>query len=422
MVAEPQDDMTSYYAMIQHDLPPTTSHPHPSDTSAYLYAMSLISSRGYVIDAYHGIALVPFVDFFNHSSLRPHTSLLSSAYVCDYCGSLPTCTHDALPGENEGGGDGAVDGDNPEDQDGHTGARDVIDSTSASARIPDRLSDLPLDRISQLHLESDSVDMRAERSIRSGEEIFSCYEEGVGDGKLLVEWGFMEGNELDGLSWTVREVFACEKASLVRPFIDLAQRGAVAESITTNTIEGKVEENAQEGRLVEAPDPERPVDLEISSSGVVSFPLLLAASLCSDVEISDDLELVEQDIIDVIRHLNGSKLDKTPDNGSRPDDKVDIAGRVEGVTRILLALLTQRQAELYRPELSTDDLRQLIEVRDAPSYVIFNCYHILTDTRADGQELPAESELERLGMSAALHDRVLLRRVTQRWQRVIASL
>jgi hypothetical protein len=40
--------------------------------------------------------------------------------------------------------------------------------------------------------------MRAERDVKAGEEIFSCYEEDVGDGKLLVEWGFL-GREMSTL-------------------------------------------------------------------------------------------------------------------------------------------------------------------------------------------------------------------------------
>jgi hypothetical protein len=51
------------------------------------------------------------------------------------------------------------------------------------------------------------VEMRAEREIKCGDQVFSCYEEGVGDGKLLVEWGFIEGKEAE-ITWTPREVLA----------------------------------------------------------------------------------------------------------------------------------------------------------------------------------------------------------------------
>jgi hypothetical protein len=100
---------------------------------------------------------------FNHSTSDPHTSLLTDGCVCIECGSLQECQH---PSNRLDGLDGRY--------------------ISSSENV---------------------VEMRAEREIKCGEQVFSCYEEAVGDGKLLVEWGFIEGKEAE-ITWTPREVLS----------------------------------------------------------------------------------------------------------------------------------------------------------------------------------------------------------------------
>lgn len=100
----------------------------------------MISTRGFVIDDYHTIGLLPLCDLFNHSTSAPHTSLLSDAGVCPLCGSLQECAHNADTGresKSQGRQDGA-------------GTEEGV------------------------------VDMRVERRVKRGEEVMSCYEEGVG--------------------------------------------------------------------------------------------------------------------------------------------------------------------------------------------------------------------------------------------------
>ncbi|WWD15969.1 hypothetical protein CI109_100393 [Kwoniella shandongensis] len=164
--------LTSFYTTHSSHLPATPSHPSPSPLSSFLHAYSLVCTRAFLIDLYHTIALVPFCDLFNHTS-TPHTSLLSDDYVCYLCGSLKTCSHD------------------------------VINNDGVSWRLS-HLGDWERRRVEH---EVDTVDMRVERRVGNGEEVWNSYGEGLGDGRLLVEWGFI-GEEFvgDGLIWDLEDL------------------------------------------------------------------------------------------------------------------------------------------------------------------------------------------------------------------------
>lgn len=51
-----------------------------------LDALSLVSTRSFKVDAFHGDAFVPFADLFNHKSGAEHIHLLSEQNVCLHCG------------------------------------------------------------------------------------------------------------------------------------------------------------------------------------------------------------------------------------------------------------------------------------------------------------------------------------------------
>jgi len=57
----PLDEIRQYYHSVAQPLLPeacTISH--------FLYAYSLVSSRAFMVDAYHGLSIVPIADAFNH--------------------------------------------------------------------------------------------------------------------------------------------------------------------------------------------------------------------------------------------------------------------------------------------------------------------------------------------------------------------
>lgn len=53
----------------------------------FKYATALATSRAYEVDNYHGVAMIPFVDIFNHSSSE-NVHFECNGEVCGYCGEF----------------------------------------------------------------------------------------------------------------------------------------------------------------------------------------------------------------------------------------------------------------------------------------------------------------------------------------------
>lgn len=141
----------------------------PPPYSSFLHALSLVSTRAFVIDMYHTIALVPFADILNHSA-RPHTALQSDQFVCHVCGALGTCEHDIMNADG----------------------------------IARRLEDLSDEYRQELErawrsrsARGDTVDMLVENDdLRPGQEVFNSYGEDISNARLLVEWAFILDEEM----------------------------------------------------------------------------------------------------------------------------------------------------------------------------------------------------------------------------------
>ncbi|KAI9326010.1 hypothetical protein BDR26DRAFT_1013591 [Obelidium mucronatum] len=56
--------------------------------SMFQEASSLVTSRAFAIDAYHGDALVPLADLFNHKSGAEHVHIEGEGDVCVFCGAV----------------------------------------------------------------------------------------------------------------------------------------------------------------------------------------------------------------------------------------------------------------------------------------------------------------------------------------------
>lgn len=338
--------------------------------------MSMVSTRAFVIDAYHGIALIPFCDFFNHSSARPHTSLLSSEYVCPVCGSLPVCVHDSA--------DMA-----PSD--------DMPSTLYTGNGTPERLAHLSMERIKQLAFESNSVDMRAERAIAKGQEIYSCYEEGIGDGKLLVEWGFVEGNGVDGMIWSPRDVFAGEEGGqVIGMFVKIVQRGEVRSVIASTRLP-----DGGSTRLIGPSTEGRPGQLMLTSKGEVSIDLLVAVYLLttgSDRRL-DTIEEIENGIVELAEHIDSRSTTTQSSPGGTATARV--------VQEAIQSLFTARLDTMYRPDLTANTMKQVLAVSTCISLGHFEANH--------RQDLPPDAELQRMGMTLALQERELLERAYGRW-------
>ncbi|KAH9923744.1 SET domain-containing protein, partial [Epithele typhae] len=122
----------------------------------FLHAYSLVSSRAFLVDAYHGLSMVPLADAFNHTHDN-HVQLASEYDVCPHCGSLSECAHD--------------------------------DDSSNDHRST---------AVHNVPTEADTVDMVTVRSIGAGEEVFNTYGASLGNAALLARYGFiLDGGETD---------------------------------------------------------------------------------------------------------------------------------------------------------------------------------------------------------------------------------
>ncbi|OWZ58582.1 hypothetical protein C356_01178 [Cryptococcus neoformans c45] len=170
-------DIYAFYLRTSHLLPPTSTDPLPSPFLAFVHAYTLISTRAFLIDLYHLTALCPFADLLNHSAF-PHTCLASDDFVCYMCGSLNVCEHDLS-------------------------RPDGLDENGT----PRRLAHLPQVEIIRLKNENDNIEMRLERQVKKGEEVFNTYGD-IGDGRLLAEYGFIGEEFADsGLTWEMEDIF-----------------------------------------------------------------------------------------------------------------------------------------------------------------------------------------------------------------------
>ncbi|CAD6589046.1 MAG: hypothetical protein TREMPRED_005243, partial [Tremellales sp. Tagirdzhanova-0007] len=165
------------------------------------------------------------------------------------------------------------------------------------------LASLSSTYLSRLERMGNTVDMRAERGIGQGEEVFSCYQEDVGDGKLLVEWGFIEGQLGSGgvgLTWNVRDIV--DRDTVAR-WVLLLQRGMIEKGLFGEHSQGDEDEGATlpvQDRLVGPADREQFGLLNITTETTVSINLVIATYL-QVVDLGEDIEIdyLETDIVDL---------------------------------------------------------------------------------------------------------------------------
>jgi hypothetical protein len=181
--------------------------------------------------------------------------------------------------------------------------------------------------------EDDVVDMRAERDIKHGQEVLSCYEEGISDGKLLVEWGFVEGNQ-GLLNWGYRDVLDGRTG---RIFLALRERGLIKSSEGKGMVVG-----GDEG-----------LGMRIHPGGGVSTGLLLGVFLGLGDHDVEDVENIEKGFLSLL-----GDLESVPSALSSKQK-----GMVHQVAKGIMDQLANRHSRMFRSDLSLDQLRELQKVR-----------------------------------------------------------
>lgn len=129
--------------------------------SGFCHAYSLVSSRAFWVDAFHGLSMVPIADVFNHVN-ENHVHMESNFDVCVECGSFVECKHD------------------PDAED------------KPVSCVPQSVASTPLEGG-----EVDYLEMRTIRSVPPHNEVFNTYGS-LSNASLLTRYGFMlPENEFD---------------------------------------------------------------------------------------------------------------------------------------------------------------------------------------------------------------------------------
>lgn len=267
----------------------------------------MVSSRGFALDTYHLIGLIPFCDMFNHSSSSPHTSLSIDANVCEHCGSLLVCEHDA-----------------PDS--------DRLEGMSAGY-----LAKLQADGV------ADMVDMRVQRDVKKDEQVFSCYDEDHGDAELLVEHGFTEGGNT-AITWSYRDFLVPERPEVAQRFMSLVGRNTGPDEIVDDG-------NRTSAPLIGPahPSENQPEPLVIRSNGEMSRNLFTIIYNESALDVDGDVEERAVDLDRIIRSLNGGeRIDKPPSD-------LEIGNRV-------CELIEKRLATFHKAGVTLDELNINVKV------------------------------------------------------------
>ncbi|KAG8887274.1 hypothetical protein FRB99_004294, partial [Tulasnella sp. 403] len=136
------------------------------------YSYSLVSSRAFHVDSYHGIAMVPIADAFNHTE-ENHVHFESDYHVCPTCGSFDECEHD---GEDR-----------------------PSNLTASTDRVVISRSTIGDD---------DMGDMVTNSDVFPGDEVFNSYDSSLSNAQLLCQYGFLlEGNSNDIITWSLADLW-----------------------------------------------------------------------------------------------------------------------------------------------------------------------------------------------------------------------
>ncbi|CAK5274516.1 unnamed protein product [Mycena citricolor] len=272
----------------------------------FALAYGLVSSRAFLIDAYHGLAMVPIADAFNHVQ-ENHVHLQSDYEVCPECGSLRQCIHD--------GGE-----------------------------------DLPSET-----WEDDCLEMISNRPIESGVEVFNTYGEMLSNAQLLLQYGFiLDGNENDRVTWTCDEMAEFVHSSLHWDPAPVRQTTDWLQSLSWEILE-------ESSELVYI---DRKHAFCVNADGTVSHGLwlyLAAALVCSRTGIRGPTSAQEA-ILSGVEHLlrcqSGMEQHESPEHISGYTTNGSTIHQLSG---LIFSLCRARSAGISRGEPTIRELGELLD-------------------------------------------------------------
>ncbi|GLB37822.1 putative saccharomyces cerevisiae YBR030w [Lyophyllum shimeji] len=337
------ESIDAYYSTVAEPL--LIRHFEANDTTwttkpsinGFRHAYTLVSSRAFLVDAYHGLSMVPIADAFNHSQ-ENHVHLETEFHVCPECGSLLECQHDADASENE-------------------------------KAMPRRLQG----KVAHPREESDFdsyYEMVSNAPISPHEEVFNTYGETLTNTQLLAQYGFvLDVNENDCLHWDFQEVYTCCAAFAG---VSISSRLEV-ESVRSAAIQSVARQRALE-RIADSSLVYLHADMSDSSlcvdaDGRISHQLwiLLALPFCLQ---GDRVGLVDSPG-DITAHLEALlesqlALENTGEMNSDEDNDYQLSPSdgpiLEGLARSLINLCAARKSRLGK---DPSDSRNLNDILDA---------------------------------------------------------
>jgi len=230
--------------------------------------------------------------------------------------------------------------------------------------VPERLAHVDPHSREMMGREIDTVDMRSERMVGCGEEVMNSYGKGIGDGRLLVEWGFLEGEFTgNGIEWTVAELLgddSDEGRAMRGVFDEIIKRGIVALELYPDhdlDLDHDMEDDNE--KLIGPPnttstkscDPDEPI-LNLNHNGQISLNVWTALFLQSCRRAS--FEELETAIVSSVTELETANI--------APKPAMDPT--TMSTCQKVITLLKQRLDGMYR---STMSMEELLDRRDVSS-------------------------------------------------------
>ncbi|QRV88873.1 SET domain protein [Ceratobasidium sp. AG-Ba] len=321
-------------------------------------AWSLVSSRSFRVDTYHGLAMVPIADAFNHTT-ENQVHMETDFDVCPVCGALQSCPHDEEDEAPLGPG-------------------------------PTENAPPPLE---------DTCDMVINAPVQAGDEVFNTYDANLPNSVLLARYGFIiEGNEFDYIGWEPaslpHNLQICTTArwdELARVWTsDLLDETSLVCDPTelSATLSSHASSDTHGGNTPRTPQ------YKLNSDGLVSVDLWVLAAICA-------LKATDASCLDTVLRSRLEQLAAIQvhvENGELINPGIPQVLQLRLIANLIQDMCRSRLLGMYKPELS-----------------VAECGNLLDD-------LPDDMFCSRLAICQALSERATLSACIDGWHSLVGSI
>ncbi|KAG6872518.1 hypothetical protein C0995_009208 [Termitomyces sp. Mi166 len=351
----------------------------------FYYAYTLVSSRAFMVDAYHGLSMVPIADSFNHSQDN-HVHIETEFNVCSLCGSLRECLHDADEAINQP----------------YAGK---IDSTHSKTLV-----------------EYDSYyEMVSNAEIMPREEIFNTYGEDLTNAQLLARYGFiLDVNDNDHIHWDFSEVlvFCTDLFGALHP--DLPQTEAQWMAVVHSVGRDGIYMRLPESSLIYFHEGKENSPFCLDSDGRVSHQLwaLLALPPCLRGDrgtMEEQIGLVVADLTALLEYqlaLEGVNEIENINQPSKSSERDVILG---ALARSVVNLCSARKTQLGKKlPPGSGDLNEVLDVgtfHPVKKISLTQCSHL--------KNLPTNMQLTREALTLVIGEQSILDSCISAWEELL---